>query len=159
MSTCHFSYCRVSGMTRTPGATWPHSQRSTLSAAKKGLHYDNPEPSFQGDNCVGSKGTGATDTAPVNVYSLFRPRIDNHQGPTSSKTARLRNDRRKAPDLVPSGPPPLPLVTRALVGQVLDSELICATTVSTASTTSGPLGGQGKKGKWGTGRVQPASWR
>lgn len=89
MNTCHLPcvWRDPSMVLRIPGATWPHSQQGTLCSTKKGLHYDNPESSFNGDNCVDSKGTGVPNVAPVNVCSLFRSRIYNHLGPTSSEIA------------------------------------------------------------------------
>lgn len=56
---------------RRPGATWSHSQLSTLSSTKKDLHYNTPESSFRSDNHVGSKGTSVTNIAPCEyVFSL-----------------------------------------------------------------------------------------
>lgn len=70
-------WCAPSMPLRIARATRPCSRQSVLSSTKKGLHYHNPQLSFQGDDRVGSKGTVVTNTAPVSVCSLFRSCIQS----------------------------------------------------------------------------------
>lgn len=150
--------CGPSMVSRRPGATWSHARLGTLSSTNEGLHYTNPEPSYRTDNCVGSKGTGVTNIAPVNKCSLLIPVYTITCDPPPLTSHRQEMTGGQDPNLVRSRPPPLSLVVCALVGQMLGLECICAITLSTVSTTRGPLGGQNQKGKLGGDLHLPPSW-